>query len=104
MGLSAAAAAVAAAILLPGWVLAIPDDVHNQVHFEATQASAHALSKITDWNVPPHRDATGNLIFNSVGSLMQLWPNTVWRHGTQHPFAFITTHTDLNHTQVIPWL
>ncbi|KAI0033093.1 hypothetical protein K488DRAFT_85248 [Vararia minispora EC-137] len=33
------------------------------------------------WMEPPHPDATGHHIFNSVASAMQLWPNSMWPAG-----------------------
>ena len=32
-----------------------------------------------DWDHAPSPDATGNLIFNSVSSALQRWPNTIKR-------------------------
>ena len=34
-----------------------------------------------DWDRAPEPDATGHLIFNTVSSLLQRWPNTVVRPG-----------------------
>lgn len=34
-----------------------------------------------EWDTEPDQDATGHLLFNSVSSLMQRWPNTVVRPG-----------------------
>ena len=42
--------------------------------------SAHEDPQL-DWDIEPDVDATGHLIFNSVSSLMQRWPNTVVRPG-----------------------
>ncbi|KAH9003832.1 hypothetical protein EDB86DRAFT_2798484 [Lactarius hatsudake] len=33
------------------------------------------------WNLPPNPDSTYHLIFNSVSSLLQRWPNTLRRNG-----------------------
>lgn len=35
-----------------------------------------------EWKTPPSADETGHLIFNSVSSWLQHWPNTRWRNGT----------------------
>ena len=65
----------------------VADDEGREV-----QATFHAFED-AGWDVEPDIDATGHLIFNSVSSLMQLWPNTVWRHGahdldcTQAPYS-----------------
>ena len=34
-----------------------------------------------EWDTEPNVDATGHLLFNSVSSLLQRWPNTVVRPG-----------------------
>ncbi len=35
----------------------------------------------SDWTEPPHVDETAHLIFSSVSSLLQHWPNTLYRNG-----------------------
>ena len=34
-----------------------------------------------EWNSPPNPNATDHLIFNSVSSLLQRWPNSLRRNG-----------------------
>jgi hypothetical protein len=48
-------------------------------------------SKIEQWRLDegPSENATGNLIFDTVHSLLQHWPNTRYRNGTCHfPLLF----------------
>lgn len=71
------AGAISAAILLWG----TSAYALEQVQFAVPDAPGQSLSGDIGWDVPPNPNATGNLIFNSMSSLMQLWPNTVWRHG-----------------------
>jgi len=35
----------------------------------------------TSWMQPPAPNASGHHLFNSVASLLQLWPNTLWPTG-----------------------
>jgi hypothetical protein len=35
------------------------------------------------WDMPPDKESTSNLIFESVGSLLQTWGNTRRRNGEQ---------------------
>ena len=41
------------------------------------------------WNLddPPHPNATGHFVFETVNSLLQHWPNTRYRNGKLHPAA-----------------
>lgn len=46
-------------------------------------------SKTEQWRFDegPSENATGNLIFDTVHSLLQHWPNTRYRNGTSPPLA-----------------
>lgn len=57
--------------------------------FPALQAplglSAHTVQVLLsdgNWTEPPSADESGNMIFDSVSSLLQHWPNTLYRNGT----------------------
>lgn len=47
------------------------------------QASFHSQETeiSVDWDRAPSSDATGHLIFNSVSTVLQRWPNTIKRPG-----------------------
>jgi hypothetical protein len=44
---------------------------------------------VSPWNLddPPHPNATGHFVFETVNSLLQHWPNTRYRNGKLHPAA-----------------
>ncbi|KAI9435517.1 hypothetical protein H4582DRAFT_2059433 [Lactarius indigo] len=48
--------------------------------FQVPPASSTTGSN-REWNLPPNSNSTHHLIFNSVGSLLQLWPNILRRNG-----------------------
>ncbi|KZV63794.1 hypothetical protein PENSPDRAFT_657045 [Peniophora sp. CONT] len=50
-----------------------------------------------DWDTEPNANATGHLLFNSVSSLMQRWPNTVVRPGHSIVPCIIPAGTVLYH-------
>ncbi|KAH7884545.1 hypothetical protein F5I97DRAFT_1469050 [Phlebopus sp. FC_14] len=54
---------------------------------------------MSEWNLdePPNANATGNLIFETVGSLLQRWPNTRMRNGHTVVPGTIPTGTLLYH-------
>ncbi|KZV73069.1 hypothetical protein PENSPDRAFT_603320 [Peniophora sp. CONT] len=103
------AAALSAVTLLSGTLAyaleqvdsVIPDAL-EQVQFAVPKYPSQSLNGDTAWDMPPHPDATGNLIFNSVSSLMQLWPNIVWRHGHTMALTHIPVGTLLHHGLITP--
>ncbi|KAH9003830.1 hypothetical protein EDB86DRAFT_2281809 [Lactarius hatsudake] len=42
------------------------------------------MGLIREWDSPPNPNSTHHLIFNSVSSLLQRWPNTFRRNGALH--------------------
>ncbi|KAH9177289.1 hypothetical protein EDB89DRAFT_1533111 [Lactarius sanguifluus] len=50
-----------------------------------------------EWNSPPNPNSTHHLIFNSVGSLLQRWPNTLRRNGHSLVPATVPKGTILYH-------
>ncbi|KAI0314483.1 hypothetical protein OF83DRAFT_1174711 [Amylostereum chailletii] len=70
--------------------------------FQAVAFASQASFRVPDlepkfWDAPPHPDATGNLIFNSVSSLLQRWPNSLHRNGHTIVPATIPAGTLLYH-------
>lgn len=56
-----------------------------QIPFVAPSISAGAFVNESDsWDikVPLNENATGHLVFETVNSFMQHWPNTRYRNGT----------------------
>ncbi|KAI0069272.1 hypothetical protein BV25DRAFT_1791173 [Artomyces pyxidatus] len=49
------------------------------------------------WDTPPHPDSTHHLIFHRVSSLLQVWPNTIYRNGHIIVPATIPTGTIVYH-------
>ncbi|VDB86993.1 unnamed protein product [Peniophora sp. CBMAI 1063] len=64
---------------------------------QASRAAQAPLVDSVEWDVEPDIDATGRFVFNSVSSLMQLWPNTVVRPGHSIVPCLIPTGTVLYH-------
>ncbi|KAI0060140.1 hypothetical protein BV25DRAFT_1918007 [Artomyces pyxidatus] len=58
-----------------------------------------AFSAPLSWDSPPHPDATHHLIFNTVSSLLQRWPNTIYRNGHTIVPATIPAGTILYHSR-----
>ncbi|KAI0060141.1 hypothetical protein BV25DRAFT_985684 [Artomyces pyxidatus] len=79
------------AILLLPWAIgaasmALPGS-SSQVTFTAPMS----------WDSPPNPDATHHLVFNTVSSLLQRWPNTIYRNGHTVTPATISAGTILYH-------
>ncbi|KAI9453296.1 hypothetical protein BJY52DRAFT_1427547 [Lactarius psammicola] len=54
------------------------------------------------WDLPPNPNSTHHLIFNSVGGLLQRWPNTLRRNGHSLVPATIPKGTILYHGRADP--
>ncbi|KAI0033516.1 hypothetical protein K488DRAFT_47566 [Vararia minispora EC-137] len=76
-----------AAVSVP-FTLAIRRDAQSTFSIDAEHS---------DWDKTPHSDVTGNLIFNSVVDVLQLWPNSLHRHGHSLVAATIPAGTVLYH-------
>ncbi|KAI9435518.1 hypothetical protein H4582DRAFT_654832 [Lactarius indigo] len=55
-----------------------------------------------EWSLPPNPNSTHHLIFNSVGSLLQRWPNALRRNGHSLVPATIPKGTILYHGRADP--
>ena len=53
----------------------------EQVLLSGPRASQLQSSNERPWDEPPHADATGNLIFQALASLVQLGPNSKYMNG-----------------------
>jgi len=60
--------------------------------------TSHILGK---WDSPPHHNATGNHLFSSASSLLQRWPNTMWRNGHTIVPAVIPIGTMMHHGTIV---
>ena len=54
---------------------------HRQGDTQTTFQPGFNAIAIPEWDIEPDIDTTGHHLFNSVSSLLQLWPNTVVRPG-----------------------
>ncbi|KAF7313442.1 RRM domain-containing protein [Mycena chlorophos] len=52
-----------------------------------------------DFGIPPHPNATGNFVFNTVSSLLQHWPNTRYHSGQNIVPAVVPKGTLLYHAR-----
>ncbi|KAF9072589.1 hypothetical protein BDP27DRAFT_1320216 [Rhodocollybia butyracea] len=61
----------------------IPLHASSQHDWDATANLSPGYEAADNWDisVPPSVNATGNLIFETINSLMQHWPNTRYRNG-----------------------
>ncbi|VDC05595.1 unnamed protein product [Peniophora sp. CBMAI 1063] len=89
------------AALLPSLLAAV---VQAQGAFKFGAAYSTSPSQVPlqlagghDWDTAPSEHATGHLLFDSVSSLMQRWPNTVVRPGHTIVPALIPAGTILYH-------
>ncbi|KAH9177287.1 hypothetical protein EDB89DRAFT_1533165 [Lactarius sanguifluus] len=83
----------ATALVLPS-APSLPDDGPLQATFRVLSGS-NAPDR--EWNSPPNPNSTHHLIFNSVGSLLQRWPNTFRRNGHSLVPATVPKGTILYH-------
>ena len=54
---------------------------HKQGKIQTIFQIASSAVEDHQWDIEPDIDTTGHHLFNSVSSLLQLWPNTVVRPG-----------------------
>ena len=64
----------------------VPHDESNRLHQAAFRVNDALEEPFLEWGQPPNPNSTQHLIFNSVSSLMQRWPNTHRRNGVFYPF------------------
>ncbi|KZT72896.1 hypothetical protein DAEQUDRAFT_722527 [Daedalea quercina L-15889] len=75
---------------------------HKQVPFVPEWGtSAHGTQYARPWNEPPSPDATGNLVFQSLASLLQMAPNSKYINGHSIVRASIPAGTLLYHGRAI---
>ncbi|KAH9177286.1 hypothetical protein EDB89DRAFT_1533163 [Lactarius sanguifluus] len=85
----------AAAFVLPS-VPSRSSDGPLQATFQVKSESP-ANGSDREWNLPPDLNSTHHLIFNSVSSLLQRWPNTLRRNGHSLVPATVPKGTILYH-------
>lgn len=56
-----------------------------------TKSFAGLENETDNWdiNIAPNENATGHLIFETVNSFMQHWPNTRYRNGVSNAIIFL---------------
>jgi hypothetical protein len=64
-----------------------PSDVTNSNNDKLNSYSFGSKTEQWRFDEGPSENATGNLIFDTVHSLLQHWPNTRYRNGTSPPLA-----------------
>ncbi|KZV72417.1 hypothetical protein PENSPDRAFT_604489 [Peniophora sp. CONT] len=64
---------------------------------QQTRFDSEGTESTLDWDRAPSSDATGHLIFNSVSSVLQRWPNTIKRPGHSFVPATMPAGTILYH-------
>ena len=60
------------------------------VHVPSQSRLAQPITETEDWNLTshPHPEFTGHLIFDTVGALLQHWPNTRYRNSKNHAYGY----------------
>ena len=87
---SAVLCTFAALILVPVLALQVPVGSTHHWKDENHQVISIGVEDPTEWNLnkPPNPNNTDHLVFETVHSLLQHWPNTRMRNGKRYPPLF----------------